>query len=153
MSLNTEASTPGFLVWRLSMKWRMAVDRALAPLGLTHARYSLLASLLSMEQSGEQPSQSQLAESTGLEPLYISRLARALEDDGLVQRDPHPADSRAVQLSMTDSGRETIASAVDNVHVLLDELLAPLGGLGAERTEVFTRQVAILLDVPLRPPT
>jgi hypothetical protein len=44
--------TPGYLVWRLSMKWRVAVDRALAPLGLTHAQYVLLASLYGMEREG-----------------------------------------------------------------------------------------------------
>jgi DNA-binding MarR family transcriptional regulator len=149
----TEASTPGFLVWRLSMKWRMAVDRALAPWGLTHAQYSLLGSLLDMERSGQRPSQSQLADYTGLEPLYVSKLARALEDVGLIRRDPYPSDLRAVQLSLTDSGREATVSAVDVVQPLLDELLAPLGGLGAERTDMFARELAALLDVPLRPPT
>ena len=44
--MSTEHATPGFLVWRLSMKWRAAVDRAVADLGLTHAQYSVLASLL-----------------------------------------------------------------------------------------------------------
>ena len=66
------------------MKWRVAVDRALAPLGLTHAQYSLLGSLLSMERSGVRPSQRQLADYTGLEPLYVSKLARALEAAGLL---------------------------------------------------------------------
>ncbi|MGH8996250.1 MAG: MarR family winged helix-turn-helix transcriptional regulator [Acidimicrobiales bacterium] len=148
-----EATTPGFLVWLLSMKWRMAVDRSLAELGLTHAQYWLLDSLLGIERTGRQPSQSQLADYTGLEPLYVSKLARSLEDAGLVQRDPHPADSRALQLSLTDSGREATASAVDFVHPLLDELLAPLGGLGAERTQLLSRQLVALLEVPARPPT
>ena len=153
MNSTTEASTPGFLVWRLSMKWRMAVDRALAPWGLTHAQYSLLGSLLDLERSGQRPSQSQLAEYTGLEPLYVSKLARALDDAGLIRRDPYPSDLRAVQLSLTDSGQEVTVSAIDVVHPLLDELLAPLGGLGAERTDMFARELAALLDVPLRPPT
>ncbi|GHI03432.1 hypothetical protein Scel_17530 [Streptomyces cellostaticus] len=48
MSKASEGATPGFLVWRLSMKWRVAVDRAVAPLGLTHAQYSLVASLYGM---------------------------------------------------------------------------------------------------------
>ncbi|MGO4757271.1 MarR family transcriptional regulator, partial [Streptomyces sp. 2MCAF27] len=37
MSSAAESATAGFLVWRLSMKWRVAVDRAVVPLGLTHA--------------------------------------------------------------------------------------------------------------------
>lgn len=146
-----ETVTPGFLVWRLSMKWRMEVDRVLAPMGLTHAQYSLLSSLLDMERSGQQPSQSQLADHTGLEPLYVSKLARRLEDFGLVQRDPYPGDSRAVQLSLTESGREATGLAIDFVLPILDELLAPLGGLGAEGTEMFARDLAALLEVPVRP--
>jgi len=64
---------PGYLVWRLAMKWRVAVDRALAPLGLTHAQYVLLASLYGMKQP---PTQRELADHTGLEALYVSKLAR-----------------------------------------------------------------------------
>jgi transcriptional regulator with XRE-family HTH domain len=44
------------------MKWRVAVDRAVGPLGLTHAQYSLLASLYGMTRDGQQPSQRQLAD-------------------------------------------------------------------------------------------
>lgn len=37
------------------MKQRVAADRAVAPLGLTHAQYSLVASLYGMQRSGERP--------------------------------------------------------------------------------------------------
>ena len=141
--------TPGFLVWRLSMKWRVAVDRALAPQGLTHAQYSLLASLLAVQRSGRQPTQRELADTTGLEPLYVSKLARTLESAGLIERTPHPTDTRAVQLSLTEHGRETIQRAIGVVHQLLDQLLAPLGGRESPRTEVFVRELATLLDAPL----
>ena len=147
---STATSTPGFLVWLLSMKWRMAVDRALVQLGLTHAQYSLLSSLLAMERSGRRPSQSELALYTGLEPLYVSKLARALELADLIERGLHPEDSRAVQLTLTDLGREATHTAVDVIEPLFDELLAPLGGLGAERTDRFTRDLAALLDAPPR---
>ncbi|MBT2472931.1 MarR family transcriptional regulator [Streptomyces sp. ISL-66] len=143
--------TPGFLVWRLSMKWRVAVDRAIGPLGLTHAQYSLLASLLDMQQARQQPSQRQLADHTGLEPLYVSKLARALEAAGLVARTPDPADTRAVRLSLTDQGREVTHRAIEIVQQRMDELLAPTGGLDGARTKVFARELAALLDVPLNP--
>ena len=38
------------LVWRLSMRWRAAIDRAITPLGLTNAQYSVLAPLLGLER-------------------------------------------------------------------------------------------------------
>lgn len=149
MSNAPEGPTPGFLVWRLSMKWRVAIDRALAPLGLTHAQYSLLASLLGMRQSGLRPSQRGLADHTGLEPLYVSKLARALESAGLVGRTADPSDTRAVQLSLTDEGRAVTGRAVEVVHRLLDGMLAPLGGLDGPDAEAFTRTLTALLDVPV----
>jgi DNA-binding MarR family transcriptional regulator len=141
--------TPGFLVWRLSMKWRVAVDRALAPLGLTHAQYSLLGSLLSMERSGVRPSQRQLADYAGLEPLYVSKLARALEAAGLLERDRDAADSRAVRLSLTARGRGVTGRAIAVVQQLLERLLAPLGGLDGHRTQLLAGDLTALLDVPL----
>lgn len=153
MSAAPEGPTPGFLVWRLSMKWRVAVDRAVAPLGLTHAQYSLLASLFGMQRSGLRPSQRQLADHTGLEPLYVSKLARTLEAAGLIERAGDPADTRAVQLSLTAHGRVVTRRAIAVVRRLLDQLLAPLGGLGGRRTAVFARELAALLDAPLDSPT
>lgn len=151
MSAASEGPTPGFLVWRLSMKWRVAVDRALAPLGLTHAQYSLLASLFGMQRSGHKPSQRRLADHTGLEPLYVSKLARTLESAGLITRAGDPTDTRAVQLSLTAQGHEVTGRAIAVVRQLLDQLLAPLGGLDGRRTEVLVRELTTLLDAPLDP--
>jgi DNA-binding MarR family transcriptional regulator len=152
MSSTPEHATPGFLVWRLSMKWRVAVDRAVAPLGLTHAQYSLVASLYGMDRAGRRPSQRELADHTGLEPLYVSKLARALEAAGVIDRTRDPADPRAIRLSLTQDGREVAHRAIRVIQGLLDQLLEPLGGLGSERTQAFNRELATLLDVPLEVP-
>ncbi|MFD8424139.1 MarR family winged helix-turn-helix transcriptional regulator [Streptomyces sp. NPDC059668] len=153
MSSVFEHATPGFLVWRLSTKWRVAVDRAVAPLGLTHAQYSLVASLYGMHHAGLRPSQRQLADHTGLEPLYVSKLARSLETAGVVDRTRDPADPRAVQLSLTEEGQAVARRAIGVVHGLLEQLLAPLGGLDGERTRAFGDELAILLGVSLDPHT
>lgn len=153
MSSASEGPTPGYLVWRLSTKWRVAVDRALAPLGLTHAQYTVIASLHGIWRGGHYPSQRQLADHTGLEPLYVSKLARSLESSGLVRRTPDPADTRAVQLSLTPEGQDKARHAIVAVHTLLDRLLAPLGGLGAPRTQALTRELRLLLDTPLDAPS
>ncbi|MFJ9537668.1 MarR family winged helix-turn-helix transcriptional regulator [Streptomyces sp. NPDC101225] len=151
MSRGSEKATPGFLVWRLSMKWRVAVDRAVAPLGLTHAQYSLVASLYGMQRTGERPSQRRLADHTGLEPLYVSKLARALEAAGLLERARDPRDPRAVQLALTERGHEVTGRAIEVVQGLLQQLLAPLGGPDGPRAREFTRDLATLLDAPLDP--
>jgi DNA-binding MarR family transcriptional regulator len=142
-------ATPGHLVWRLSMKWRVAVDRALAPRGLTHAQYVMLASLYGLERAGRTPSQRELADHTGLEALYVSKLARSLDADGLIQRTRDTVDTRTMRLELTAAGRETIQPAIEDVAVLLDKLLAPLGGRRGARTKSFVRDLTDLLDTPL----
>ena len=126
-----EGATPGFLVWRPSMKWCVAVDRAVAPLGLTHAQYSLVASLYGMGRAGERPSQRRLADHTGLEALYVSKLARALEAAGLLERARDPRDPRAVQHE--DDGTTTIGavSLTPSQRLLLIALCEPIlrGGM------------------------
>ncbi|GGV02662.1 MarR family transcriptional regulator [Streptomyces litmocidini] len=151
MSSAAESATAGFLVWRLSMKWRVAVDRALAPLGMTHAQYAVMASLHGMARSGQRPSQRQLADHTGLEALYVSKLARALETSGLVARTRDPDDPRAMRLELTEQGRDVTGRAIEVIQSLLDQLLEPLGGQHGPRADRFTRELATLLDVPLDP--
>ena len=139
----------GYLVWRLSIKWRVAVDRALAPLGLTHAQYVLLASTHGMNSRGATPSQRELADHTGLEALYVSKLARALEAAGLMTRTRDAADSRTVRLTLTDQGRSTVQPAIAAVQSLLERLLAPLGGRSDPRSAALVRDLTVLLDTPL----
>lgn len=145
MTTKSEHPTVGSLVWRLSMRWRAAVDRAVAPLGLTHAQYSVLASLFAVQRAGERPSQRRLAERTGLEPVYVSKLARTLEDAGFITRDVDVDDTRAVRLALTRHGRDVTTRAIGVVAALLDELTAPLGGTKSTRTRALARDLQTLL--------
>lgn len=137
----------GHLVWRLSMQWRVAVDRSLAPLGLTHAQYVVLSSIAGL--APDRPSQRRLADHTGLEPLYISKLARGLEASGLITREPDPADTRAVRLALTGPGGEVTDRAVNVVRRLVTQLLEPLGGAGSARARQFHDDLSTLLAAPL----
>jgi DNA-binding MarR family transcriptional regulator len=140
-----DGPTTGYYVWRLSMKWRAACDRALAPLGLTQAKYSLLTPLHSLTKADRRPSQRQLAEFTGLEPIYVSKLARALENAGLIERTTHPHDPRAVRLATTDRGGEVAREAIEIVNDLHSELTAPIGGQGSARDRELREILRLLL--------
>ena len=140
-----ELPTTGYLVWRLALKWRAAVDRAVRPLGLTHAQYSLLASLFGQSRQGIQPSQRELADITGLEPVYVSKLARALERSGLVERLDHPADPRAFSLRLTALGEEVVTRAIAIVHDLHEQLTAPIGGPRSVRARQLSDTLQTLL--------
>ncbi|MGH3502769.1 MAG: MarR family winged helix-turn-helix transcriptional regulator [Nocardioidaceae bacterium] len=143
---NGEGPTTGYLLWRLTMKWRAAVDRALAHLDLTHAQYSVLASLYGMSRSGARPSQRAVADHTGLEPIYISKLARALERSGLIKRLKDPDDPRAVQLSLTRRGTQVVTEAIPIVDDLQDEMTAPIGGRSSPRHQELVRTLQTLLQ-------
>jgi DNA-binding MarR family transcriptional regulator len=146
MSRPTEHPTPGYLLWRLTTRLRAAVDRILDPLGLTHAQYTLLASLYGYSRTGAQPSQRELADWTGLEPIFVSKLARALEEAGLIERTRHPADPRAVQLRLTDAGTDIAQRAIAIVHAFQEEFTAPIGGAQSPRTRDLVRTLQTLLD-------
>jgi MarR family transcriptional regulator, organic hydroperoxide resistance regulator len=143
-----DRATTGALVWRLAMRWRVALDRAVAPLGLTQPQYTVLASLrgLTARPGAERPSQRRLAEVTGLEPIYVSKLVAALERSGLVERARDAGDARVVRLALTARGTEVVDEAVGVVQRLQRELTAPLGGPDARRTRELRAALRALLD-------
>jgi DNA-binding MarR family transcriptional regulator len=118
----------GYLTWHLSLRWRVQLDRALVPLQLTSGQYGVLASLFGLSRGGAQPSQRELADFTGLGPMHVSKLIRALERAGLVERAGNPADTRALQLRITERGARVVAKGRATVLELEDQRLAPLGG-------------------------
>lgn len=128
------------------MRWRAAVDRALAPLDLTHAQYSVLASLYGMSRSGARPSQRELADHTGLESIYISKLARALERSGLIERVENPHDSRAVQLGLTRKGTKIVEHAIPVVRRIQDDMTVPIGGVSSRRHRELVKTLHALLQ-------
>ncbi|WP_207947038.1 MarR family transcriptional regulator [Actinomadura sp. 7K507] len=144
MTLDDAAT--GRLLWQVTTRWRAAVDRAVAPLGLTHAQYTLLGSLYGLSRSGTRPSQRELADFAGLEPIYVSKLIRALEGAGMVVRSEHPSDPRALQLTLTDKGTAVIREAVTVVHALQDELTAPIGGTAGPRNRELIHTLRALLN-------
>jgi DNA-binding MarR family transcriptional regulator len=135
----------GFLVWHLSMKWRTALDRELASLGLTSAQYALLASLYALHRKGGRPSQRQLAAFSSLETMYVSKLIRVLERSGLVERQANPADSRAVLLTVTGAGEQAVKTARAAVVGLEEKRLAVLGGRTSPQSAALREALTLLL--------
>jgi DNA-binding MarR family transcriptional regulator len=104
--------SPGFLLWHATLRWQRATAAALRPFGLTHVQFVLLASTWWLGEQGEAPSQRQLAEHCGTDPMMTSQVVRALEARGLLTREPDPADSRVRRLAVTAPGRELAPRAI-----------------------------------------
>jgi DNA-binding MarR family transcriptional regulator len=135
----------GYVTWHLSLRWRAQLDRALAPLRLTSAQYGVLASLYAFSRGGAQPSQRELADFTGLEPMHVSKLIRALERAGLVERASSPVDTRAVQLRVTDRGNQVVSAGRATVLELEEQRLAPLGGRLSQQSADLRDTLLVLL--------
>jgi DNA-binding MarR family transcriptional regulator len=136
----------GFLVWQLSARWQLELDHALAPLGLTAAQYAVLASLYAVATTGHAPSQRELADFSGLDRIHVSKLVRALERAGMVARQQHPSDTRAVAVSITDAGRQTVTAARRKVVALEEQRLRPLGGRTSRRSDQLVESLHTLLS-------
>lgn len=91
------------MLWRVTNSWQRAIRAALAPVGLTHVQFVLLAVLTSMDGS-ESVTQRDLAEQAATDPMMTSQVLRALEGKGLIERRRHPTDRRARTLSPTPEG-------------------------------------------------
>jgi MarR family transcriptional regulator, organic hydroperoxide resistance regulator len=66
---------------------------------------------------------------------------------------PDPADARAVQLALTDRGKEVVDQAVQVVHDLHGTLTAPLGGPDSAETKALAAALQTLLGGVPEPDT
>ena len=130
----TAAASPGFALWRATLRWQRLMVSTLRPHGLTHVQFVLLTSLWYLaEGSGvavatttATPSQRELAEHAGTDAMMTSQVLRALERAGHVERTADAADARVRRLALTDSGRQLVADALPAVERADREFFAGL---------------------------
>lgn len=65
----------------------------------------------------------EIARRAGLDPSTVSRHVSRLEGQGLTSRSPDPDDARALRVSPTREGRDTVARLREAHRSLLAELL------------------------------
>jgi DNA-binding MarR family transcriptional regulator len=114
------ADSPGFLLWRTTLRWQRSITAALRPLELTHVQFVLLAAVWWLsdhaDPRGRPPSQRQVADHAEADVMMTSQVLRALEKRGLVARTHDEADARVKRLTVTDSGRRLAVQAVTVVE-------------------------------------
>lgn len=128
--------SPGLLLWRVTNSWQRRVREALSPLGLTHAQFVLLASLVVLGE--EQPiTQRELADFSGIDPMTTSKGIRALESRGLAERVPHPTDRRAQTLTATATGADLASRATAAVEQADRDYFSVLGACADRLTDLL----------------
>ncbi|HQT25378.1 MAG TPA: MarR family transcriptional regulator [Burkholderiales bacterium] len=105
-------------------------DEALAPEGLTAAKFAALCKLV---QAGRALGLGELADKLTCVRSNITQLVDRLETDGLVVRVVDPADRRTVRAEVTELGMKRQAEGAKHVERLLEAFSLSLKGqdLGA----------------------
>src|SRR5689334_622052 len=101
----TPDESPGFLLWRTTLRWQRVMTETLKPLDLTHVQFVLLASLWWFDGLDRAPSQRELADHAGTDVMMTSQVLRALEAKKLLHRAHDPSDARKRVLTITPAGR------------------------------------------------
>ena len=123
----------GMQLAQMSRGWRAELDRRLAGLGLSQARWLVL---LHLARFDEAPTQRELAQSVGVEGPTLARLLDSLEAQGLVQRHSVVEDRRAKKIVLSDSARPLIEQIEAIATALRQELFV---GIDEEEARICLR--------------
>lgn len=141
--------SPGFLLWHVTLRWQRHLAGALAPVGLTHTQFVLLACTWWLNEQGLKPNQLTVATQAGTDVKMASELLRKLETRGLLVRRADENDSRARALVITPEGADLAARAIAIVEAADAEFF---GEHSPELTGVLRALINDNVATPTPPP-
>jgi DNA-binding MarR family transcriptional regulator len=97
----------------------------LEPLGLTHPQYLVMLTLWERDPLTVK----QIGALLSLDPATLSPLLKRLERAGLITRERHPTDERALAVTLTDEGRALRERALQVPPQVIERLGMDLGEL------------------------
>jgi MarR family transcriptional regulator, organic hydroperoxide resistance regulator len=89
--------------------------------------------------------QRQLADSRGLEPMYVSKRVGSRAGVRLLTPTPHPADPRAIELSLTRRGGQCGVRGTSHRRQALRAATRTLGGAARERAAQLNASLQLSL--------
>jgi DNA-binding MarR family transcriptional regulator len=90
------------------------VEEALAPIGLTFARFEILR-LLGFSRTGRLP-MGKISDRLQVHPASVTSAVKRLERDGLIRREPDSVDNRIVLAVLLPAGEALLRPATDAVN-------------------------------------
>ena len=118
-------SNVGFLLAKATQRWNELLIDAFAAAGYPEVRPSYGSLLIPLwEEDGLR--MGELAARARLSKQTITTMARLLERDGLVIREPDPQDARATRVRLTDRAKEFRAAAEEVLVDLYERLVERL---------------------------
>ena len=128
---------------QLSRAWRAELDRRLAGLGLSQARWLVLLHLARFEEA---PTQRELAQSVGVEGPTLARLLDGLEAQGLVSRQAVAEDRRAKQITLSAKAQPLIEQIEAISTQLRHELFAGIDPVELQRCQQVQERILANLE-------
>lgn len=132
----------GFLLWQVTSIWQRNVAAVLRGHEFTQVQFALLAGLMHLAETEEWVTQAMLARHAKLDEMMTSQVLRSLEARGMVERHPHPHDTRAKHLILTELGRGKTSKALPDVERVDTEYFSILGAGIPE----FNRSLRCLIE-------
>ncbi|HEV2600659.1 MAG TPA: MarR family transcriptional regulator [Candidatus Babeliales bacterium] len=111
----TPDESPGYLLWRVSMQWRTAIEKALKTVSLTHPQFVVLATLGWLTKDGSKVNQVEIGKMASLDPNTTSQILRGLERKKLIKR-INSVDERSKNPMLTPSGKDILTQALPLVE-------------------------------------
>lgn len=119
-----------YLVNRISAGWNASLAEVLGEFALSTTQMRALAVLSVMPGATVK----ELAVAAVTEPSTLSRALDALDEQGLVRRNPKPGDARVREVFVTDRGQEVFAAFWPTMYARYAALFA---GIGAAEFRAF----------------
>jgi len=132
----------GWSLAALLREWSARVDAAADDLPQGTRGYQLLTAVV----HGDLPSQAALASTLGIDRTVMTYLLDDLEQAGVIERQPDPADRRARRIVATEAGRAVLCELQGKLRHVEDRVL---GALPEDERAVFRallRRVATRID-------
>ena len=126
-TLGAPENAVGFVLWRVVHRFQREVDRALAPLHLTHLQFTTLAMAGWLCRSGEPVTQADLSRHAEIHAMQVSLMLKALEAKGMVLRSRSASDTRAKRIEITGAGLDALRAAMPIVIIIQRRMFGPDG--------------------------
>jgi DNA-binding MarR family transcriptional regulator len=136
LTIEGPAYSPGFWLWHATLRWQREITTVLAPFGLTHVQFVLLACAWWLNDHGLVPNQLELATQAGTDVKMTSQVVRKLEAKGLLERDTDPDDTRARRVRITPEGTSLALRAIDHVDRADAAFFRPVTDSGTDAESV-----------------
>lgn len=146
MKLERPGHIIGFLLKSLQHTLRQTMDEAMRKQGieLSFAHFAALFGLYSEPGSNG----AKLARRAFVSAQTMNSVLRRLEEDGLIERGPHPDSLRADSWSLTAEGRAQLERARGVGTAIFDRMLASLDAAEVASFESYLRRCIEALDEP-----